>query len=51
MSDEFIYCPDCGSADFDDAGYEDENGEDTGELICNDCGWEGLPDEPVSEED
>lgn len=47
---EFTHCPNCFSTDFDDAGYEDEHGEDTGELVCKDCGWEGLPDELVCDE-
>ena len=45
--DGFIYCPQCNSTDLQDADYEDENGENTGELVCGDCGWEGLRGELV----
>lgn len=47
MADEFIYCPNCGSKKLEDAGYEDEHGDDSEELVCGDCGWEGMPEELV----
>ena len=45
MTDEFIYCPRCGSKKIEATDYEDENGEeDTDGRRCEDCGWEGDRD-------
>lgn len=48
MTDEFIYCPRCGSKKIEATDYEDENGEeDTDGRRCDDCGWEGDSEELV----
>ena len=48
MSDEFIYCPRCGSKNISETDYEDENGdEDSDGSACNDCNWEGDVQELV----
>ena len=48
MSDEFIYCPRCGSKNISETDYEDENGdEDSDGRACNDCNWEGDVQELV----
>ena len=46
MADQFIYCPTCGSDKLENAGFEDEDGEDSEELECE-CGWTGFPEELV----
>lgn len=51
MADQFIYCPQCGSKDISDADYEDDAGEPTDDLFCEDCGWEGTSGELVCEGD
>lgn len=51
MADEFIYCPQCGGTKMLDCDYEDENGDNTGEVECDGCGWSGLPEELVCKDD
>lgn len=51
MSDEFKYCPQCGSDEIGETDYEDENGqEDTEGRCCSKCSWEGDVSELVCKE-
>lgn len=48
---DFIYCPNCDSADTEQTDYENENGEeDTDGRRCQKCGWEGDVSELVCKE-
>ena len=56
MSNEFIYCPQCGSSNVDPTDYEVEG--DAGEYEvdedgrqCIDCNWEGDVSELVCADD
>lgn len=48
---KFIHCPNCGDTDLEDAGYEDANGDSTGELECKGCQLTCMPEELVCEDD
>lgn len=49
MTEEYIYCQQCESADIEVTDYEDENGEeDVNGRRCRECKWEGNCDELVS---
>ena len=56
MKNEFIYCPQCGSAKIYQTDYEDSEGhEDEDGRACEECRWEGdvgelvCKDEPLAD--
>ena len=52
-ADEFIYCPDCGSANIqhDDFFFEEDAEEDGAGRECCECGWAGDESELVCKSD
>jgi predicted RNA-binding Zn-ribbon protein involved in translation (DUF1610 family) len=48
--DEFTLCPNCGSDEIIDIGYDDDE-PDAATVECDKCGWEGDESELVCKEE